>query len=214
MDIQRFMQACKDGARKMDAVLCSLYDDYREALLHDGYVALGDQDLARDLLQDTLLKAWQNCATFRGESQLFPWLRRIYRNSLVDLLRRRRIEVPLAADGAEIDPEIEQAWRGWRGDVDGGPEGQLRSKQAEQCFRHCAQRFANDHPLASTVVRWVAQDGLSLAEVAQLLGRSPGATREFVSQCRKKARVYFADWHALALDQRSGDPATEPLQAP
>ena len=214
MDIQRFMQACKEGARKMDAVLCGLYDDYREALLHDGYVALGDLELARDLLQDTLLKAWQNCASFRGESQLFPWLRRIYRNSLVDQLRKRRIEVALSSDGDELDPGIEEAWRNWRGGIDDGPEGHLRSKQSERCFRSCAQRFANDHPLASTVVRWVSHDGLSMAEVAKLLGRSPGATREYVSQCHKKARTYFADWYALVLDERPGEPKSQPLQAP
>ena len=32
---------------------------------------------------------------------------------------------------------------------------------------------------------------------AALLERTPGATREFVSQCRKRARRYYAEWYAL-----------------
>jgi hypothetical protein len=39
---------------------------------------------------------------------------------------------------------------------------------------------------------------LNNEQIAAILGRTPGATREFVSQCRKKARVYLAEWYALA----------------
>jgi hypothetical protein len=42
------------------------------------------------------------------------------------------------------------------------------------------------------------EDGLTTEDIAHLLDRTPGATREFVSQCRKRARLYLADWYVLA----------------
>lgn len=208
MDKLAFMHACRDGARKMEAALSAIYRDYRQALVHDGSQALGgDIELARDLLQDTLIKAWLACASYRGDSELFPWLKTIFRRNLVDLVRRRHPERPLpASDDDAGTGEFEEALRAWRGAVDPAPEDALMVRQSEACFRACAERFAADQPLAAAVIRWVAEDGLGHDEIAALLQRSPGATREYLSQCRKKARVYFADWYALALDApvRSG----------
>jgi len=42
---------------------------------------------------------------------------------------------------------------------------------------------------------------LTREEIAALLERTPGATREFISQCRKRARTYLAEWHALAFSE-------------
>jgi RNA polymerase sigma-70 factor (ECF subfamily) len=47
---------------------------------------------------------------------------------------------------------------------------------------------------------WVVEDGLSIDDIADLLGRTPGATREFVSQCRKRARLYLGDWYKTATE--------------
>lgn len=69
-------------------------------------------------------------------------------------------------------------------------------------FRRCFDAFAAAHPEHATALRWVVEDGLDNAALEQLLGRSPGATREFISQCRKKARPYFADWYALVAAER------------
>lgn len=75
-----------------------------------------------------------------------------------------------------------------------------RREQAEY-FRKGWARFQQDDPLHANVMAWVVEDGLSIEDIAQLLGRTPGATREFVSQCRKRARVYLADWYWLAFER-------------
>ena len=36
-------------------------------------------------------------------------------------------------------------------------------------------------------------------EIGELLGRTPGATREFISQCRKRARLHLIEWYELAF---------------
>ena len=49
------------------------------------------------------------------------------------------------------------------------------------------------------MIAWIVEDGLTHEEIGELLGRTPGATREFISQCRKRARAHFAEWYELAF---------------
>ena len=52
-----------------------------------------DPGRAEDLVQDTLVRALERVASFRGDASLATWLHRILHNLSVDQLRRAR-EVP------------------------------------------------------------------------------------------------------------------------
>lgn len=49
-----------------------------------------DHDEARDVLQNTFIKAWNGLDGFRGDAKLFSWLYRIAHNECLDHLRRLR----------------------------------------------------------------------------------------------------------------------------
>ena len=49
-----------------------------------------DPDLAEDVAQDALLKAWQALPSYRGDAPLKNWLLRITHNTAISALRRRR----------------------------------------------------------------------------------------------------------------------------
>lgn len=204
MDKLVFMQACREGGRMAETALRSIYRDYAGALLREAWKSLRDEHLARDLLQDTLIKAWRRCASYRGESELFPWLKQMLRHAVIDWLRQARPESSIDDPDSAAAQQFELALREHRGAPANAPEAGLADRQREAVFRRCAERFAAEHPQAAAVIRWIAEDDLGPAEIAQLLGRTPGATREFVSQCRKKARLYFHDWYLLAAGA-SGD---------
>jgi RNA polymerase sigma factor (sigma-70 family) len=196
VDRADFMRACREGGQRLAEALAGLQRDYGRALLHEAMASLGDLHAARDLLQDTLIKAWQRCAQYRGESELYPWLKSALRHGATDLLRRRRPEQPLTDDQGRVLAEVETALQQLRPTP--APEEQASDAQLERLYRSCQANFQRDHPAAANVVRWIAEDGLGVDELATLLQRSPGATREYLSQCRKKARVYFRDWYLLA----------------
>ena len=67
------------------------------------------------------------------------------------------------------------------------PEDPLQRKQLDACFERCWSRFEEASPAHAAVMAWIVEDGLTNEEISELLGRTPGATREFVSQCRKRA---------------------------
>ncbi len=195
MQKQAFIAACREGGPAIELAFRSVVRDYSGALLREGWLALRDADLARDLLQETLLKVWRACASFRGDSELYPWLAGILRRAAIDRLRRQRPEVAIddLAGGAEgllaAGNGIDQA--------SANPQHQAETQQSREVFARCAERFSAEQPQAAEVIRWIVEDGLAPADIAALIGRSPGATREYLSQCRKKARHYFADWYRL-----------------
>ena len=84
------------------------------------------------------------------------------------------------------------------------PEELARRSEHETQFQSGWRRFQQDDPLHAGVMAWIVEDGLSNEDIAELLNRTPGATREFISQCRKRARRYLADWYALASERDSG----------
>ncbi|HET9657784.1 MAG TPA: sigma-70 family RNA polymerase sigma factor [Kineosporiaceae bacterium] len=64
-----------------------------------------DRQHAEDLVQDTVIRALERAETFRQDSSLATWLRRILHNLAVDQARRRR-EVPVD----DLVAEVEARW--------------------------------------------------------------------------------------------------------
>jgi RNA polymerase sigma-70 factor (ECF subfamily) len=67
----------------------------------------GDREDAADALQDALISAYRNAASYRGEAAVTTWLHRIVVNASLDALRRRatRRSVPLTDEDVRLaDP--------------------------------------------------------------------------------------------------------------
>lgn len=53
---------------------------------------LDDAEEAREVLHDALLRAWEQSASYRGDSPFWGWLRQITVNEALMRLRRRRVD--------------------------------------------------------------------------------------------------------------------------
>ena len=53
-------------------------------------IVAGDQDLAEDIVQESLIKVWRWLHTYRGEAPIEHWIMRITHNTAVSALRARR----------------------------------------------------------------------------------------------------------------------------
>jgi len=196
LNAHSFMQACREGGRLIESWL-RVFDRQHGAMLYrEAAAALRSWHAAEDVVQEGMVKVWQRCATFKGPNDPLAWIRQIVRNTLIDAVRARPPEQPLHDDDGELTQEAQSAVNRLSASI-ATPDEALRSHEVERVFRRCFDRFAAAHPEHALVLRWVVEDGLDNAAVEQLLDRTPGATREFISQCRKKARPFFADWYAL-----------------
>lgn len=85
-----------------------------------------DHSLAEDVVQESMMKAWQALDGFRGESSVKTWLLRITHNTAISALRKRRddlmspYELPEQAtagsveDEAVIQADAHEIWRALR----------------------------------------------------------------------------------------------------
>ncbi len=198
------MRACREGGAAIEQALRSLDRDFF-ALLHSRAMRLlRDTDAARDIVQDTFIRVWRRCATFQGDSELLPWIEAILRNGILDRLRRSGRELPFD-DGDAMNTEIAARIVELSRHEVATPDDDVRRTQVAECFQRCWEEFERAAPRHAAVIAWIAQDGLTHEEIAALLDRSPGATREFISQCRKRARVHLAAWYELAFG-KDGSP--------
>lgn len=83
-----------------------LLADEVPGLLRYARTIVRDEQLAEDLVQDTLVRAIARAESFRGDASLTTWLHRILHNAAVDHLRRQR-EQP----SEDVADEVEARWR-------------------------------------------------------------------------------------------------------
>lgn len=195
------MSACREGGVAIERALRQLDRSYFGVLFRESLRGLRDQESARDLVQDTFIKVWLRCATFQGDSELLPWIKAILRHGLLDRLRRSAGEVTLET-GDDQAPEVQIRIAELSEDLIPRPDTEAARAQLNDCFQRCWQRFEAASPSHALVIAWIVEDGLTHEEIGELLGRTPGATREFISQCRKRARLHLSEWYELAFGRR------------
>ncbi|MDD2721849.1 MAG: sigma-70 family RNA polymerase sigma factor [Gallionella sp.] len=136
---------------------------------------------AADLLQETFIKVYRSADKFKGESKVSTWVWTIARNCMLDYLRSKKSHDSLDELLEEGDsPEVLID--------DAGHEDQ-------RDMRNCVQRgflsFAQVFPERAYALRLAAFEGWEMDELANFLSRTPAATREYISQCRKKLSPFL-----------------------
>lgn len=154
-----------------------------------------------DLLQEVFLKVSTRATQFAGIS-VSGWIYQIARHQMYDHLRPRSTSTDEPVQHISIDDDGDDDTRGhlvnasdWfnsalSGDPFSDPQ-QLASHAIDDCVSRQLQSFEKFHPDRAEVIRLTALEGWSMAQIAVYLQRQPGATREYLSQCRKKLKEFL-----------------------
>lgn len=100
------LEAAHAGSR---ADFARLAEPHRRALRVHCYRMLGSLQDAEDLVQETLLRAWQKLDTFEGRASFRAWLYRIATNACLDALARRPKRTLPSARQPASDPHAPPA---------------------------------------------------------------------------------------------------------
>ncbi len=142
--------------------LAQLYGEYFDKIYRYVSIRVGDKIEAEDITQQVFLKALQSIASFRWKGIPFSaWLFRIAHNQVIDYLRKKtkRATVPVdeSAVSSSSDPQL-LVERGL--DIEQLLSATKRLTEAQR--EVISLRFAGE---------------LSIAEVARIMGKSPGAVK-------------------------------------
>jgi RNA polymerase sigma-70 factor, ECF subfamily len=154
------------------------------SLYRGAYRLLGNAADAEDAVQDALLAAYTHLDQFRGQAKMSTWLGTIVHNSARMELRRRlrHVHVPLDEPLREADEHSVSDRLADRGP---SPEDEYRSTEL-------SRRLAQFHSRLSPTLRKTFQlrdiDGLSIREVARILGVPLGTVKAQSARARKKLR--------------------------
>jgi RNA polymerase sigma-70 factor (ECF subfamily) len=152
------------AARAERAAFATLYRRYLDRVYGYCFYQLGDHHDAEDATERTFMAALRGLDRFEDRGSTFrAWLFRIARNTVANAhrSRRRRRTEPLPDSFERPAPNAD-------------PAGLIALADELHALRHAIAEMPDDRRQV-IVLRFV--DGLSTAEVAEVLDRSPGAVR-------------------------------------
>jgi RNA polymerase sigma-70 factor (ECF subfamily) len=143
-----------------------------------------DVEEAKDLTQETFLRAFQNIARFRGESDVKTWLYRIAINQARNRWRwwrRRRREATVSLDANDEQPLTARL----RSVGSNDPEQETLAREREAKLRAALRSLGRSYREA-VILRDI--EGLSYDEVAAALEISVGTVKSRLSRGRMELR--------------------------
>jgi len=158
-----------------DGLFDLLVGEYQDRLASFVLRTLGDRDGARDVCQESFLKAWKAIGRFRGEARFSTWLFTIARREA--LHHRRR-----AGRRQEEDWEPHQDPPAERGNA-GDPVARAR-------LAECLARLPEVQRAALHLHYLEARD---VAEIAAILGRAEGTVKSDLARGRETLRKILED---------------------
>jgi len=144
---------------------------------------LGNRDDAADAVQNALLSAFRNAASFRGDAAVTTWLHRVVVNACLDLVRRRQVR---AADTLPDDDRLHPAT----------PRDAVEERETALVVQEALLTLPAEQRAALVLVD---VQGYSVEDAAGVLGCAPGTVK---SRCsRGRARLL-----PLLAHLRGGNP--------
>jgi RNA polymerase sigma-70 factor (ECF subfamily) len=141
---------------------------------------------ARDLTQETFLRAFQNIDRFRGEADIRTWIYRIAINQARNRSRwwrRRRRDATVSLDATY--GESGQSISGTLAEPSQNPEQQTLAREREMSLRSALRRLALVYR-ETVILRDI--EGFTYEEIAETLGINVGTVKSRLARGRQELR--------------------------
>jgi RNA polymerase sigma factor (sigma-70 family) len=187
MDERVCFENLSHGGTVANAAVAQLYDAYARRFLAwlrcRGFSLVDSEDIVQDAFVRIFKMSGKELRT--GSPQAYLW--KILVNCSYDKVKSQKRN-PSTETGA-TDDQIDN--------LVGQQSNVVEAREFELCFAAALDAFRVSEPERAVAIELAVIEGFACKELATVLGRSYGATREFLSQCRKK----FGD----LLRSRCGD---------
>ena len=138
-----------------------------------------ERQRAEEVLQETLMKAWQEAARYDPEkARLSTWLHQIAHNLCIDILRRQRREQPLAENAETII------------DSDESPESLVQTQETQRQLTSAVSALSQRHRTALILTYY---QSLPNRDVAQIMGISVRALESLLVRARRELKTILEE---------------------
>jgi RNA polymerase sigma-70 factor, ECF subfamily len=146
-----------------------------------------DQAIAEDLVQEVFLAALNSLDKFRGDSQLYTWLRSIALHKLNDFYRRQAREPKPQNSSPDFDvmKHLEQT-----GDNEPATHTVMESEEIRQSVHQALAGLPQDYQKV-LVLKYL--NDMPVLAISQIMGRSPKSVEGLLSRARKAMRDNLGD---------------------
>jgi RNA polymerase sigma-70 factor (ECF subfamily) len=160
------------------------------------YRLTGTEEDARDLTQETYIKAWNKWDQCRNKKNPLPWLRRICTNLFIDKKRTKKDVISieeLEKEGASIT---------LASDIPTPSDELLADNAIREVKAHCLTSISTRLPLFQRIV-FVLHDvfDINIDEIADLLDRSVSATKALLHRGRENMNAFFGTRCSLIIPE-------------
>lgn len=170
-----------------------LVSDYSSLVYRVALRLLGNDD-AQDASQEVWVRVWRNIRGFRGESAFSTWLYRITVNTCLSIRQKQS-----RRDECELGDEVPYLSEPPGGDAD--PEAVALNAERREEIQDALQHVRADHR-AALVLRHM--EGLSYAEIAEVLRVPDGTAKGWVSRGRAAMLVVLAEKDGVRRIEEAG----------
>jgi RNA polymerase sigma-70 factor (ECF subfamily) len=159
-----------------------LYDHYQGSVYRFVYYRTRSQTLAEDITSETFLRALRNMSGFRWQGKDFgAWLMTIARNLCTDHFKAGRTRLEQTTEDMGVHDDATE-----------GPENAVMAGLTNELLLD-GLRQLSDEQRDCLIMRFL--QGLSIAETAEVLGRSEGAVKQLqLRGVRNLAKLLPAGW--------------------
>lgn len=89
------------------AAMSTLYGLYAKAMYNICRRMMGDEEEAKDLLQESFIDAFQKLPTLREVNTFSSWIKRIVVNNCINAIRKKKLDTSQLEEGADFIEEEE-----------------------------------------------------------------------------------------------------------
>jgi RNA polymerase sigma-70 factor (ECF subfamily) len=177
------VEACRAGHTEAFGALVERYQErLYQTLLH----LSGSSEDARDILQDTFLRAYEKLDQFQGDSSFYTWVYRIGVNIALSGHRRRRARPSVRRMGDQGAEGYQEAADDSAG---ADPTYPLERAEREQIVEAALRQLVPEH---RAVVILKDFDGRRYEEIAAILSVPIGTVRSRLHRARSELRDRLA----------------------
>jgi RNA polymerase sigma-70 factor (ECF subfamily) len=174
------------GERELYGVLV---ERYQRRLWWSCRRMLGDPDEAEDVVQETLVSAYQHLADFDPTRRFYTWLYAIARNRCLNVLRRRKVWGFRRLDAPGDEPAEDAASGGGTAAALAGSDDAatlVESREIAEALAACLETLPEEQRVCFELRHG---EEFSYAEIASVLGIPPGTVMSRLARAREKMRA-------------------------